>query len=475
MRTSFLTSVALGAAMVNAGVIKKRASNGLNVVYWGQDDPERSLGSYCAAGQGIDVIVLAFLSKFGDGNTPSGSFGDECNINSSGSGSCNTLANDIDTCAIESDAPRPIGDTFIDGWDFDIESNPHNSGQYLGELVKKLRSYIETDPSHTYYISGAPQCPIPEENMGLAITSAQFDWLFIQFYNNDECSAYQLFEEDGGSFNYDSWVDYVSGTASENAKLFVGVPASEDASTGDSSGSKYWVSTTNLPKLVSEYSSHSQWGGVMLWDAGNSDTVSLDGCNYAQQVHSVLTTGCWVAATAMASQLALPPPAVSRREPAEPIEPELKLSELLLELTPMAARPLPEADALLRTATTLILSVDRAMDRLLSLLPTAAWPPAQLGPEPGPEPEPDQAEDIAIQQALDEVLEYHRTHRPPNTAKNYEPKQREWKAWCKKIGFKEGGKYLPGDYVDKGKLLLFIKNEVASCAPKRGGRLEAEK
>jgi hypothetical protein len=34
---------------------------------------------------------------------------------------------------------------------------------------------------------------------------------------------------------------------------------------------------------------------------------------------------------------------------------------------------------------------------------------------------------IAIQQALDEVLEYDRTHRPKNTTKNYEPKQREWR------------------------------------------------
>jgi hypothetical protein len=83
---------------------------------------------------------------------------------------------------------------------------------------------------------------------------------------------------------------------------------------------------------------------------------------------------------------------------------------------------LPETDALLRTATALILSVDTAMDRLLSLLPTASRAPA-----PTPEPEPDRAEDIAVQQALDEVLEYHRTHRPKNTAKNYEPKQREWK------------------------------------------------
>jgi hypothetical protein len=74
---------------------------------------------------------------------------------------------------------------------------------------------------------------------------------------------------------------------------------------------------------------------------------------------------------------------------------------------------LPETDALLRIATALILSVDRAMDRLLSLLPTAAKAPA-----PAPEPELDRAEDIAIQQALDEVLEYHRTHRPKNTTKN---------------------------------------------------------
>ena len=91
----------------------------------------------------------------------------------------------------------------------------------------------------------------------------------------------------------------------------------------------------------------------------------------------------------------------------------------------------PETDALLRIATALILGVDRAMDRLLSLLPIAPSQAPELKPvqepEPEPEPEPDRAEDIAIQQALDEVLEYHRTHRPKNTAKNYEPKQREWK------------------------------------------------
>ena len=43
------------------------------------------------------------------------------------------------------------------------------------------------------------------------------------------------------------------------------------------------------------------------------------------------------------------------------------------------------------------------------------------------------------------------------------------------MGFKEGGKYLPADFVDEGKLLLFIKDEVASRAPRKGRRLDAER
>jgi len=36
--------------------------------------------------------------------------------------------------------------------------------------------------------------------------------------------------------------------------------------------------------------------------------------------------------------------------------------------------------------------------------------------------------EVRIEAAIDETLEYHRTHRPPNTARNYAPKQEEWKA-----------------------------------------------
>ena len=77
-----------------------------------------------------------------------------------------------------------------------------------------------------------------------------------------------------------------------------------------------------------------------------------------------------------------------------------------------------ETDALLR--------VCEAMDRLLSLLPAAqpallarpAIPALLAATAPRPE-------DLAIEQAMNEVLEYHRTHRPKNTSRNYGPKQKE--------------------------------------------------
>lgn len=43
------------------------------------------------------------------------------------------------------------------------------------------------------------------------------------------------------------------------------------------------------------------------------------------------------------------------------------------------------------------------------------------------------------------------------------------------MNFRPGGEYLPYDWVDEGKLLLFIKKEVAERLPRKGRRLAAEK
>ncbi len=88
----------------------------------------------------------------------------------------------------------------------------------------------------------------------------------------------------------------------------------------------------------------------------------------------------------------------------------------------------PESDALWRVCV--------AMDRLLSLLPigprameaqgvgAVAAAAAAVPPPPALASRP---EDLAVQEDIDEVLEYHRTHRPKNTARNCGPKQKEWK------------------------------------------------
>jgi hypothetical protein len=43
------------------------------------------------------------------------------------------------------------------------------------------------------------------------------------------------------------------------------------------------------------------------------------------------------------------------------------------------------------------------------------------------------------------------------------------------MAFRPGGEYLPFNWVDEGKLLLFVKTQVAERAPRKGSRLAAER
>jgi hypothetical protein len=112
-------------------------------------------------------------------------------------------------------------------------------------------------------------------------------------------------------------------------------------------------------------------------------------------------------------------------------------------------------------------------------------------------------EDLAVEKGINEVLAWAKVHRPKNTSQAYLPKQREWKvsfptpfnsflfillyssttslihiylqAWCETMDFRPRGEYLLFDWVDEGKLLLFVKTQVAERAPHKGKRVAAEK
>jgi len=340
--SSALTVAAAAIPLASAGVIK-RANNYENAVYWGANDNERNLGDYCESGQGIDIIILAFLQSFGAETYPNGGFG-ACSVNAdqSFSDECAAVGRDITTCqengikvfvsiggaaadnmwALSSDndakgvayslwnsyanpsatsnSARPFGDATVDGWDIDLESRGKegygSSYKYLGTMINALRDYFPSDSSRTYYIGGAPQCyidgstPGGDDNMGLSMQAAQYDYLWIQFYNNN-CAANNLFnntalntETGDGTYNFGDWPGVLKGGASENAKLLVGLPGAPDAGDID----YYYVHPHNVPSLISQSQGTKNFAGIMIYDAGASDEINYKGNNYAQVVKNAL-------------------------------------------------------------------------------------------------------------------------------------------------------------------------------------------
>lgn len=313
----------------------RQAPGAQNVVYWGQNGggtvENNDLSSYCTSSSGINIIVLAFLYEFGNGNNiPSGTIGQSCFISTSGEGQdCDAVASSIATCqaagikiilslggasgsySLQSQAEaetigqyvwdsygnsgntsvqRPFGNNFVNGFDFDIEVD--EGSEYYPYMISTIRSNFASDPSHTYYITGAPQCPIPEPNMGVIISGAQFDYLWVQFYNNNNYTHPCSLGFDGNApNNYDQWVSTIAGTPSANAKIFFGVPAAPLAANGSPSGETYYITPDQLATLVSEYQSSSAFGGIMMWSAGFSDSNVNNGCTYAQEAHNILLTG----------------------------------------------------------------------------------------------------------------------------------------------------------------------------------------
>ncbi|OAQ58738.1 chitinase 3 precursor [Pochonia chlamydosporia 170] len=320
----------------NSPLQRRQAPGAQNVVYWGQNGggtiENNDLASYCKSNSGIDVLVLAFLYQFGSGgNIPSGTIGQSCYVSTAGQGqNCEALTAAIHTCqsagvkiilslggatssySLQSQAQaeqigqylwdsygnsgnttvqRPFGSNFVNGFDFDIEVNG-GSSQYYQYMIAKLRANFASDKSNTYYITGAPQCPIPEPNMGVIISNSVFDYLFVQFYNNNNYTVPCALGINGDApFNYNNWTAFISHTPSANAKIFIGVPASPLGANGTPAGAAYYATPEQLADIVNEYKSDAHFGGVMMWSAGFSDSNVNNGCTYAQEVKNILVSG----------------------------------------------------------------------------------------------------------------------------------------------------------------------------------------
>lgn len=163
----------------------------------------------------VDIAILAFVTDFfGPNGLPSASFGSGCigpnqvqAVTAPGLADCNTLASEIAQCqaigkkvllslggyiansSFTSDAQaqefaetlwnlfgagtgdnpniRPFGpDVVVDG--FDIDNENHDTS-YYGTFANALRQQFAQDDSKTYYLSAAPQCPLPDESIPMDV------------------------------------------------------------------------------------------------------------------------------------------------------------------------------------------------------------------------------------------------------------------------------------------------------------------
>ncbi|EJD04291.1 class III chitinase [Fomitiporia mediterranea MF3/22] len=298
-------------------------------VYWGQnsygathpDDPanwQKPLSFYCGDDSTIDAFPVAFLNVFfGTGGLPSINLANTCNPtdNATFPGTqlpdCSALASDIETCqskgkiitislggatgsvGFSSDSQaetfadtvwnlflggssdtRPFGNAVLDGVDLDIEGG--GSGSYAA-FVNRIRSHAG-GASKKYYVTAAPQCPFPDASLGAVLNSAEFDAVYVQFYNN-VCGLNNFNLAQDWDFGlWDNWARTMS--PNPNAKVYIGAPASSTAA------GQGFISADTLSSIAAQTrKSFPSFGGVMLWDA--SQAVAND--RYDAAIKSALT------------------------------------------------------------------------------------------------------------------------------------------------------------------------------------------
>ncbi|KAL9298056.1 hypothetical protein ACSQ67_023952 [Phaseolus vulgaris] len=277
-------------------ISSSRPDNGGIAVYWGQDGREGDLVTACNSGK-YKIVLLAFLNKFGAGRTPAWNFAGHCD--NGAWKKCTELEPEIKQCQAKGirvllsiggapdyssyslsspeDAKEvanylyenflsgqygPLGSVALDGIDFDIEVTE----DHWDDLARELDFFRRTTGRY-FYLSAAPQCPIPVYYLGKAIATKLFDYIFVQFYNNPSCSYVS-----GTNALLNSWDEWVKLVPSNNS-LFVGLPAASSAGNG------FIPAEVLNGEVLPHAKQASNYEGVMLWDRyrdvqnGYSDSI----------------------------------------------------------------------------------------------------------------------------------------------------------------------------------------------------------
>lgn len=253
-------------------------------VYWGQNGNEGSLADACNTNN-YQFVNIAFLSSFGNGQTPQLNLAGHCNPSAN---ECTKFSSEIQACQAQgikvllslgggagsyslssaddatqvanylwnnflggTSTSRPLGDAVLDGIDFDIEA----AGEHFDELAKALNGF---SAQKRVYLSAAPQCPFPDAHLDSAINTGLFDYVWVQFYNNPQCQY-----SSGNTNNLlNAWTQW---TSSQAKQVFLGVPANEAAAPSGGFIPSDVLTSQVLPAIKSS----PKYGGVMIWDRFN--------------------------------------------------------------------------------------------------------------------------------------------------------------------------------------------------------------
>ncbi|KAL9225360.1 hypothetical protein vseg_001296 [Gypsophila vaccaria] len=258
-----------------------RGHRGGIAIYWGQATSEGRLNDTCATGR-YKYVNLAFLNIFGGGQVPSLNLAGHCDPPSGG---CIGLSSEIKFCQSQGikvllslgggvgnysfsskndakkfakylyrnylggrSASRPLGETALDGIDFDIESG---STLYWNHFARYLHRYSR--PGKKVYLSAAPQCPFPDKYLGTPLKTGLFDYVWVQFYNNPPCQYNGNLTNLITSWNLWTSQKYIK-------KLFLGLPAATQAA-----GSGFLPPEVLTKQVLPIIKNSPKYGGVMFW------------------------------------------------------------------------------------------------------------------------------------------------------------------------------------------------------------------
>ncbi|KAB5531682.1 hypothetical protein DKX38_018352 [Salix brachista] len=225
------------------------AAGGISI-YWGQNGNEGTLAQTCATGR-YAYVNIAFLNKFGNGQTPQLNLAGHCNP---ASGGCKIVSSGIKSCQQQGikvllSLGGSIGNYTLASKD---DARGQGSTLYWEDLARFLSKYGEQ--GRKVYLAAAPQCPFPDRNLGTALNTLLFDYVWVQFYSNPTCQ----YSSGNTTDLINSWSRWTTSIVA--GTIFLGLPAAPAAAR-----SGYIPPDVLISQILPVIKMAPKYGGVMLW------------------------------------------------------------------------------------------------------------------------------------------------------------------------------------------------------------------